>query len=60
MIWKTQTASVNVVAVMLHDPEVLFTIKDASKGYIGFNTPINVFQKTHNIFTHNSQKLKIV
>lgn len=35
MIWKTQTVSINVVAVMLHDPEVLFSIKDASKGYIG-------------------------
>ena len=54
MIWKTQTVSINVVAVMLHDPGVLFTIKDASKGYIGLDTPINMFQKTHDNFTHNS------
>lgn len=36
--------SINVVAFMLHDPEVLFPIKDASKGYTGLDTPINVFQ----------------
>lgn len=44
MIWKTQMVSINVVAFMLHDPEVLFPIKDASKGYTGLDTPINVFQ----------------
>lgn len=44
MIWKTQMVSINVVAFMLHDPEVLFPLKDASKGYTGLDTPINVFQ----------------
>lgn len=58
MIWKTQIVSVNVVAFKLHDPEVLFTIKDASKGYTGLDTPINMFQKTHDNFSHNNQKAK--
>lgn len=60
MIWKTQTVSINVVAFMLHDPKVLFTIKDASKGYTGLDTTINVFKKTHNSFTHSSQKINSI
>lgn len=52
--------SVNVIIVVLHDPEVLFTVKDAPNGNTGLNSPINMFKKTHNSCIHNSKKQEIV
>lgn len=54
MLWETLTVSVNMIILMLYDPEVLFTVKDVPNGNIILDSPTNIFKKTHNNFIHNS------